>query len=436
MAADISNVPAVSSVGTDNFTQQYENAWQAANRFNNDSHSYAIADSYMQFWLQSMFNQQSMDFQREQSELAYQRSTASAQMQQFIDAGFTEQQARSIIAGANAGAYSPANASIGSSSMADSVAATNADNARYATNVDAAFQGIEVAKQLATMAGSWLSDPSGGVMGAAVANPFVSSVVPFLNDLPPEARSYYGFMNYANSSAAPEELRKLMQSDSAKRTFNSAYGRKFFNQFMKQSYDFTAGDYNLFQYEYQATLAKRDLQIKNLTFDDELKATQAEYMIKQIESDYQTQITPSRIESALAGFRAQFANDELCYQLKSDPQYRKLWLKNQFQDESNALLLGSILNKKYSGQISWLSEGDNSRFVAIGELLDAMGFTRTEIGSVVSTLVMGDFNLPEASKRVANALNQILGLGGSPSVAAQVVSNPASSFGTPRGFTR
>lgn len=186
--------------------------------------------SMKQIEAQKVANAEQQAFNKEEAELAFKRNSSKGQLQQLMDAGLSEMQARQIIAGGSAGSYTAApsvnqNQGVDYTAPAVAQAAMNqaSTDASIAGNqllgdmvsnsslgwIDSLYSGInDVIRQSPSIAAGVvsqsLSAADGGVIGNLTTAPLQGTLLKHINELPESARgSYAAFCSYASSASAP-----------------------------------------------------------------------------------------------------------------------------------------------------------------------------------------------------------------------------------------
>lgn len=317
--------------------------------------------------------------QIDESEKAYQRSTIQSQIDQFIAAGLSPQQARQVVLGASPGQYSPATLNVPQADASGINAAYEGmSNAVASANLGSAFS--SVASDLTNS----FNSPDGGSIGAFIGNDAAQFLTEHLHELSPAERSFFGFMNYLDGDNIPDHFKEFKDSDAWKRVLKSMNARKFINSFFKQSYQFSADDYSLALAHFNAQDAAIRTNLHYLTFDSSVRQAEAQATIAQLDANFKDRVNEASIEAALAKIRSDMEDSNLLYQLRTNPEYRDNYLKNACLDVSLAAVLKTVALHKGNSQLAWINDPANARFVAIGEMYQNCGLTGTDWMNIIA----------------------------------------------------
>lgn len=215
-------------------------------------------------------NAEQQAFNKQESELAFQRNSSLGQLKQLMAAGLSEAQARQVIAGGSTGAYTAApsvnqNQGVDYTAPAAAQAAmnqadTNLLNTAYQLGADVVSQGtigaidalystgpIKIAESGfsigANILQSSLGASNGGVVGSLTAGRLQSFVAQHINEIPDYARgSYASFCDYANSAAAPGWMKTSDFQQALQSASSNPFGIKSMREFFDTSNQLLTGE--------------------------------------------------------------------------------------------------------------------------------------------------------------------------------------------------
>lgn len=363
--------------------------------------------------LQKYINQQNIDFQTSQNELAYQRSTLQAQLQQALDAGMSQQQALRFISGQSAGTYTAATPTLSMPTLqapgqfsSDGVAQDQQNKLNLANSIVGA---IGDTSQIANQFLESLTSSNGGSIGALKANGAMSFVTQHLDDLPISARTYFGLKSYLNSKDAPKVWKDFVQSKEWKQMESSYAGRKSFSEFMNQSYTFANQEAQLDRNWSLAQSAKAQATLDSITLDDDAAIVKYQAISAQLQSQFDVQTTNQKIKNTLVGLKAQFQDETLRLQLISNPEYRRKHLERLLKDEDNANIMAACINAKLNASKEFYDDPNNAYMLGVLELFQNCGFMENDYTAVAAYLVAthnqisgGAQNFLDACKKLAS----------------------------------
>lgn len=388
-------------VSPEQYAQVHEAAYASAREDNNRAHSYSIAGSYMEAYLQQLANQQSMEFQTEQSELAYQRSTIEAQVRQFVNAGFSLQQARQIVAGSSAGSYTPATATIGSASGVDHSSATSADASVLNTLLGAASSAANFGRNLANDISSAVNDPTGGVIGSAMTYDLQGEILKNLDSLPTDAvTSFSGFSRFANSSSAPSWCKELTNSKGWTNAVHSVPGSRALTNFFGTLTEYATGEARLAGLH----LSNRRENISIALANEQLTQEQIASARASIQWAYDEPNMQTFSQEKYLMARNTILKMSADNELMSDPTYAAKYIAKNMSDLDQQALYFTALKAIYTGEMSFLNDPNNAAVMGVYQAFNQVGITKNDVGAILATIQASGVPLTENVRAFVNSV--------------------------------
>lgn len=323
---------------------------------------------------------------KEESELAYQRSTASAKIDELVAAGISPQQAKMIVAGQGAtGTYTPA-----PQQVATAVAPTMQTGAPMEAPQVADFgsAAAELGSGIGDLVDKAYNSPNGGTIGLLRANNAIEFVNKNIAHIPPEALSTpyaFGvwlaglddvenpFTDWKNSS----DWKKVQSSTPAMRAF-------MFN--MRQAYEMSAdteqrlemAKLQIQQQKIQNSISQIDEQIKW----NDLDVSNVELNRQLLQQDIDIELHDSIKDAQRQDLYYKITYYKLQSQALNDPHYREAYCATILANQLGALYAAQYYQYQ-QGTISQMIK-DNPAFaqnLMIFDYLTSIGFADTMVGS-------------------------------------------------------
>lgn len=375
--------------------------------------------------------------QFEMAETAYQRSTAKNQISELVRAGYSEQQAKMLVAGSLSPAtYQPFSPAISEMQTPVAAAATmQASQALPFQAVSPRFQGAQFATDLFTNS---YAAPDGGVLGAMMAENPTSVISQHLHEMRPlDYSTPSDFMRFAQSDDAPDWAKELVSSSSFKNMNGSILGQRAYRSWLRSNSDF-----NSWSQEYEnktiqnrisainerisginlesagVSLEKDKLELQmgniNLQFlplekDASLSILQDNVAISSLSLDEKARLHEQSVSAQsvllannvalsnlgldqrqflhemtkganLASLKRQMAHDELDLRVYDTPEYRDAYVNRLLQDEYAAGAIGLFKQYEQQGMLDLLqNDPDLNNIYIIGKSLSDAGITDEDL---------------------------------------------------------
>lgn len=353
-------------------------------------------------------NKEQQEYNKAEAELAFKRNSSKGQLQQLMDAGLSAQQARQIIAGGSAGAYTAApsvnqmsgvdytaqgaaqGAILGAESAVAQTPLSQAaliwDNSIFGKSLSAFESGLpNMALQLTEGAiQSSMSSSDGGLIGMYAAQPLVGEVMSHLSELSPEQRgSYASFCSLASSAAAPAWMKTAdfqnVMSSMNKNPYAVKYLKSFFNTSNELLTGDTAMEGKLLDVQMKAAQAK----IASFKVDQESIATD----IARVESDYQIAILPDRYAAMLTTYQSEVAEMAANRDLWQNDAYKRAYIKEKLKSTEDAALIAEIMTLQHNGAFQHLQDHpEMQQMFGIYQMWNDVGMTDEWFGQLVASI--------------------------------------------------
>lgn len=348
---------------------------------------------------------------KEEAELAYQRSTASAKIDELVAAGISPQQAKMIVAGQGAtGTYTAA-----PQQVATAVAPTMQTGApmQAAEVPDFGASMSALGSGLGSLIESSYSSPNGGIVGLVRANDAIEFLNAHVNDVPVEVlSSFHAFKTWLDKLPADSVFGKFRATDAWRKVCTSTPAQRAYMYNLNQSYADNADTHN--------RLELADLQIQQQRIQNAI--SQVEELIKWKDLDVANvelnrQLLQQDIDIELHDQIKDAQRQELYYQITyyklqsqalNDPQYREAYC---------ATLLANQLGALYAAQYYQFQQGtiaqsikDDPAFaqnLAIFDYLTSIGFDQTIVGSRFMECMAAGMSVSEFLQKELPAIQQV-----------------------------
>lgn len=367
--------------------------------------------SMQQIEAQKDANAQQQKYNKEEAELAFRRNSSKGQLQQLMDAGLSEQQARQIIAGGSAGSYTaapsvnqnqgvdytaPASA-LGNQKIADANAAATEVQANANAEINHAKTQIldwfndSPTKLLNTgysISESLINDSlfseNGGYVGNLATGSLQGQVLRHINEIPEESRaSFAGFCEFANSAAAPAWCKTADMQNAISSAYSSPMARRAANSFFNTSNQFLTGQALTRSLLSDSQMKSSAAKIASFKVDEESLA----FDLAKIENDYKIAILPERYGAMLTSFQSDIAEMATKRDLWENDEYKRAWLASHLTNEEDAAVLATVMKAKHDGQFKYIKDNpDMKQLFAIYQMFDDVGMTDTLFGEVVASI--------------------------------------------------
>lgn len=337
---------------------------------------------------QKEMNQQNIDANKElneksieESEKAYQRSTPSNQIKEYIKAGLSEQQAKTLIAGTGAtSTYTPA-------ALTSEMSGTGVGGILSGIqNIGGGISsGLGALQNFATDAHS----DNGGMYGTMLTEDIQGTILEHADSIPEDARSFYGFTRWSKSSAAPNWASDLVGSKEWTKAVRSVSGNRALNDFFSNMNTYSSDDARLLGLYKQNQINAINLSLRQV----ELDQAQLQYARSSIEWAYDapnmnlfSQVKYEQARKSL--LTASLDNDFL-----SNQEYRDKYIMKCMTDMDQQALYATCLRAIYEGKADWLHDPNNAAMIGIYSAFKDAGVTQTEAGTILASLEASGVNL-------------------------------------------
>lgn len=341
---------------------------------------------------------QAMQFNQMESDKAYSRSTPLNQIAELVRAGYSEQQAKQIVAGSgSAAAYTPAPAVTPTMNAAQMQPAQVQPFVPDAGSLSSAF--ANVGGSLGSFADDVLRS-DGGFIGQYYAMPAVKALFKFMskfdeNDLT-SIKSFSDWFNsdkskflshserstISNCLSHPNGARALMaQLNSFYNSFSDSKRYKSLNLTVQQQ-----------------TLQNQISRIQQSLLEGQVDLQDIEISMQELARDKQIQLQPFEVQATMQNLLASFNQAVAQTELWSNEEFKKQWLANQLENENVRALL--LIGDKMNAQIQNMSleaANDfmlkNKQMFGIYDLFKKAGMTSNVVGSLIAAVVANGENL-------------------------------------------
>ena len=377
------------------------------------------------------------DLQRELAETAYQRSTAKNQISELVKAGYSEQQAKMLVAGSLSPAsftpFSPVTAEM--QTPVASAATMQSPSSQVFQATAPHLQGAQLATDLFT---SSYSAADGGALGAMLAQNPTSVISEHLHEMSPlQYSTPADFMRFASSEDAPKWAKDLVSSKSWKSMSNNMLGQRAYRSWLRSNSDFNSwsqdfenktiqnriaavneriAGINLESAGVSLDLDKLQLEMGNinlqyLPLEKGLSVQQAQnnVALSGLSLDEQQRLHEQSISAQsvllannvtlsnldvdqrqflhemtkganLASLKKQLAHDELDSRVYNTPEYKDAYVKRLLQDEYAAGAIGLFKQYEQQGMLDVLQNDPNlNNIYVIGKCLHDAGITDEDL---------------------------------------------------------
>lgn len=337
------------------------------------------------------------EMQIAESEKAYQRSTATNQINELVKAGFSEQQAKQIVGSSgSAAAYPPAALTAAQmvAPTAEGFTAIGPTAQRFQMDPIQGFS--ELGQGLETL-GTDFMRADGGFIGAAIAEPALNDLSANMDKLdedfwssPESAQAYYRDENWRQSNPwFTDKMEKHLD-----RVFHSVQGTRTFMQQGEKVYN----SYNLRNQVKSGSIEIQkqliDLRIKRATESAEIVKSQNEAQLSQYETTlkgFEVKLAPKTFLVRQEELNVAFRQAQMELKQLKNPHYRALWFANNLSNLEALTALND--SKKVHAQYAKLIGDEKVAFaekfspwIATWEIFDDAGLTKTNAGAVIAAL--------------------------------------------------
>lgn len=382
------------------------------------------------------------ELQKQMADVAYQRSTASNQISELIRAGYSEQQARMLVAGSLSPAtYTPFAPAISEMQTPLSEAATMQAPQSQAFQ-GTAFQGVAPHLQGAQLGvdlySSSYAAADGGILGSMLAENPTSIISEHLHEMSPmDYSSPADFQRYAFADDAPDWAKDLVTSKSWQNMYRSILGQKAYRSWLrsnsqfsdwKKEYEFKTiqnrissineqiaginleaagvsleldklnlemGNINLhylpFEKENLLQIQNNSVSMSNLDLDakerlhesqisSELSLMANNVTLSNLDVDQRQFLHEMTKGSNLAALKKQLLHDELDSRVYESSEYKDAYIKRVLQDEYAAGAIGLYKQYESQGMLNVLESDPNlNNIYLIGKALNAAGISDVDL---------------------------------------------------------
>lgn len=360
---------------------------------------------------------------KEEAELAYQRSTASAKIDELVAAGISPQQAKMIVAGQGAtGTYTAA-----PQQVATAVAPTMQTGAPMVAPQLDTSSAATLGQGIGDMIERSYNSPNGGVVGLTRANDAIEFLNDHISDVgdPANVSSFKAFSDMLNNATEGSLWAKFRESAAWQKVRTSTPAQRAFMFNLKQSYADTADIKNRLDLTYiqieRETIQKRTAALaEQLTANDLWKSNQTKQNDVDISNNNAAISANNLIQSNILTERDQKLKDvatqakyeefELArhqYALQDDvytnKEYKTLFLQRMLSNEAAQIEAYKWAAWK-NGYFNQISEDDPefAKSVLMYEWFDSIGFGNTDVGQQILKLQAAGISATETYKQLGS----------------------------------
>lgn len=307
------------------------------------------------------------------------------QVRDLVAAGMTQEQARNIVA---------------SRGGATSYAAPTLTSTESGVDMSGVLNGISgIGSGLSQIGQFALSDraqDNGGVVGSYLAEKSVATLTDHLGELPSEATTLSGFLNYASKDNAPTWAKDLIKSDDWRKCVRNIQGNKALRSFFLDSSSISNTGLNLAGKILQNKRECLEVNLKDIEYT--VAQYESQLAILQAECDLET--VPLLRDQTIAQINLQLKKFSADDELWSDPAYRNAYIASMLTNQEQQVVMATCLKAIYDGQASWLSKKDNAQLVGIFSALNTCGVTRTDVGMIFAAAEASGINIIPSIKKI------------------------------------
>lgn len=354
-------------------------------------------------------NAKQQQFNKDEAELAFQRNSSKGQLQQLLDAGLSEMQARQIIAGGSAGSYTAA-PSVNQNQGVDYTAPAAAQSAKVQADalVPQAYAGLQqemyngtITAQVvnafrsgklldtglnigANLLGSSLSASDGGIIGAMSTAPLQGTILRNINGIPDYARGSYGaFCAFAASAAAPGWMKTADFQNQLQMANSSPMAMKSLQNFFKTDNQLLTGETYFKNLQSESEMKSAAARIASFKVDEESMTRD----LMDIEQDYKIAILPDRYAAQLTNYQRDCAQMATERDLWSNDEYKRLYIMSQLKNTESAAIMAKIMTLKHQGAFDHLNEHPElAQMFGIYQMWSDVGMTDDLFGEIVASI--------------------------------------------------
>ena len=348
---------------------------------------------------------------KEEAELAYQRSTASAKIDELVAAGISPQQAKMIVAGQGAtGTYTAA-----PQQVATAVAPTMQTGApmQAAQVGDFRSAAAELGSGIGDLVDKAYNSSNGGTIGLLRANDAIEFLNTHVNDVPVESlSSFHAFKTWLDKLPADTAFGKFRDTDAWRKVCTSTPAQRAYMYNLNQSYADNADTHNRLELAdlqmQQQRIQNAISQVEELIKWKDLDIANAELNRQLLQQDIDIELHDQIKDAQRQELYYQITYYKLQSQALNDPQYREAYC---------ATLLANQLGALYAAQYYQFQQGviaesikNDPAFaqnVAIFDYLTSIGFDQTIVGSRFMECMAAGMSVSEFLQKELPAIQQV-----------------------------
>lgn len=357
-------------------------------------------------------------FNEKQSELAYQRSRPTAQVRELIAAGYSEQQAKQIVAGSGSPAvYTPA-AGVSSTDVPATMGAAQVSPVQFDQNAFASMFSA-FGQNLGAYADDLTRD-DGGQIGYLQAEPALQVLGEHISDIDKYAlTSPHALMSWLKTRDKRDKYKWVHENmDIFNKVFKNPRALRSLQHHLSLSAQtFTNGDiYKIGSLKVtEQRLQNRRLQLENTLTDMSIVEQSLKNSMLAIDSEYHGTIARADYLAALDNI----SRLETDVMIHNDPRWRMAHIMHMLSDERQSALLATALCYDNHSKIlsaeqkdKWLQDPNNASMHAILSACHDVGLTSNMVGSIASVALALGLKIPTTLSKIANVGNDALGAAG------------------------
>lgn len=321
----------------------------------------------------------------EQADKSYERSKPSAQVRDLVAAGLTEEQARNVVA------------SRGSAAVYTPPSLTPTESGVDLSGVLSGLSGMGSSfSQLGQFAMDDRQRDNGGFIGSYLAEKPIAVITDHLGELPIDASTLSGFMEYASASDAPKWCKDLLGSSPWKDCVRNIQGNRALRSFFTETSQIASTDLSLAG----ARLDNQQKGIQILLGEEQYTQEQLNTTALQLQTQFSLDTMPLVTQSKITELKGQIARFETDERLWTDDAYKTAYLASMLQDQENQLLMAQCMHAIYTQEKSWLNDPDHAALVGVYSALNKVGLTSTSVGAVFAVAEASGIPIAEGVRKL------------------------------------
>lgn len=361
---------------------------------------------------------------KEEAELAYQRSTASAKIDELVAAGISPQQAKMIVAGQGAtGSYTAA-----PQQVATAVAPTMQTGAPMVAPQLDTSSAATLGQGIGDMIERSYNSPNGGVVGLTRANDAIEFVNKNIAHIPPQAlASPYDFKVWLDGmDDVQNPFTEWKHTEAWQKVESSTPAMRAFMYNMREAYSMSADTRQRIEMmnlqighqkiensiaAFEESIKQNDLVISNNdVIVSNYEATNATLEQEALIDNQETikKVRSAQFRSQELDLKLRISQAKLHIQAFDNPLFRESYFNSMLYNQAAqeyAYQWAAYQNKQLSDAI--LNDPKFASNLALFDTLDSMGFGNTLVGSRLIECVAAGMSISDFMTKELPAIQQV-----------------------------